>query len=112
MLAARTNGLWDVLWLGRSQHEHDMRRWFFQCLKQGIKGCIGDLVRLIQNVDFEAVASWAVARAFAQFADFIYPAVGGGINFNYIHRISGANLSAGLAYSARFGDRLIRRTAI
>ena len=46
-------------------------------------------MRFIQNIDFEAIPSWTVARSFTQFADFIDTAIGGCVDLDHINRISG-----------------------
>jgi hypothetical protein len=37
-----------------------MIRRFFQSLEQGVEGSVGNLVRLVENVDLEAVASISI----------------------------------------------------
>jgi len=48
MLAARPDGLRNVLRLGRGHHEDDMRWRFFQRLQQCVESRIGNLVRLVE----------------------------------------------------------------
>ena len=85
---------------------------FLQRLQQGIESRIGNLVGFVENVNLEAVARRTVTRGFAQFANLVDAAIGGSVDFDYIHGISGANLGAGFADSARLGDRLVRRAAV
>jgi len=74
--------------------------------EQGIEGGVGDLVCFIKNVDFEAIASRAIASGFAQFADLVDTPIGGSVDFDHVYRIARANFGAGLAYPAGFEDRL------
>src|SRR5258708_2161160 len=69
-------------------------------------------MRLIQNVNLEAVASGAIPGGLTQFANFIYTPVGGRVNFDYVYRIAGANLCARITNAARLRHRILRRTAI
>ncbi len=112
VLAARTDGLRNILGSGRGQHENHMAGRLFQSLEQRIEGRVGDLVGFVEDIYLEAVACRAVAGGFAEFADFVDAAVSGGVDFDDIDRVPGANFGAGLAYAARFRHRLIRRAAI
>ena len=112
VLAARADGLRNVLRLRGRHHEDDVIRRLFQSLEQGIEGRIGDLVRFVENVNLEAVARRTITGGFAQFADFVDPAVGGGVDFDHVNRVARANLGAGFTNAARLRDGLVRRTAI
>ena len=112
MLAARPDGLRNVLRLGGRQHEHDVSGRLFQRLQQRIERRVRDLMRFIQNVDFEAVARRTIPRPFAQLADLINAAVGCRVNFDDVHRIAGANFCARLAHPAGLRHRLVRRAAV
>ncbi len=108
MLAARSDGLRNILRLRGRHHEDDVLRWFLQDLQQRIEGCIGDLVGFVEQVDLVAIAGRGVARRLAQFANLVDPAVGGGIDFDYVQGVAGANLGAGVADPAGFGARPLR----
>ena len=112
MLAARSNGLRNILRLGRGQHEHDVAGRLLQRFQQSIESRIGDLVGLVENVDLEAIARRAVARSLAQLADLVNAAIGGGVNLNHVHGISRADFGARFAYSAGLRHRLVRRPAV
>ncbi len=103
MLAARADGLRDVLGLGGGHHEDDVVGWFLQRLKQGVERRVGDLVGFVEDVDFEAVARGAVAGGVAELADFIDAAVGGGVDFDNVDGRAGADFEAGVADFAGFG---------
>src|SRR5208282_6905213 len=112
MLAARADSLWNVFGLRGRQHEDDVVRWFLESLQQGVKGCVCNLVSFIEDVDLETVAGGAVARGFAEFADFVNAAIGGGVNFDDVDGVAGANLGAGFANAAGLRNRGVFRTAI
>ncbi len=103
MLAARADGLRNILGLGGGHHKDDVAGRLLQRFKQRIEGGVGDLVRFVENVDFEAVARRTIAGGFAQFADFVDAAIGGRINFDYVDRVAGANFGAGIANAAGLG---------
>src|SRR6266567_4256459 len=66
----------------------------------------------IENVDLETVAGRTIPCAFAQLTNLVDAAVGGGVDFDDVDSITGANLGAGFADSAGLGNRLIFRTAV
>ena len=107
MLAARADGLRNVLRLRGREHEDDVIGRFFQRLEQGVEGGVGDLVGFVENVDFEAVAGGTVTRGLAEFADFVDAAVGGGVDFDHVDGVAGANFGAGFADAAGLGYRMI-----
>ena len=112
MLAARADGLRNVFGRSRRQHENYVAGRFFQRFEQRVESRVGDLVGFVENVNLEAVARGTITRGLAQLANFINAAVGGGVDFDHVHGISGANFDAGIANAARLGDRLFRRAAI
>ena len=112
MLAARTDGLWNVLRRRGRQHENDVVRRLFQRLQQGVESSISDLMSFVKNVNFETVAGRTVTRGLTKFADFVDAAVGGGIDFNNVDRVSGADFSARLTYAAGLGNRVILGAAV
>ncbi len=108
VLAARANGLRNILRLRRRHHEDDVRRRLFQRLQQRIERRLGNLVRFVENVDLVAVAGRRIARRIAQFANLIDAAIGGRVNLDHVDRIALANLDAGVAYAARLRRRPLR----
>ena len=112
VLAARADGLRNVLGLRGGQHEDDVVGGLFQSFEQGVESGVGDLVGFVENVDLEAVAGRAIAGGFAEFADFVDAAVGGGVDFDDIDGIAGADLGAGFADAAGLGDRTILGAAV
>ena len=112
VLAARADGLRDVFGLRGGQHEDHVAGRFLERLEQRIEGGVGDLVGFVEDVDLEAVARGTVAGGFAQFANLVDAAVGGGVDFDYIDRVAGANFGAGIADAAGLGHRLVRGAAV
>ncbi len=80
----------------------------FERFQKRIEGGIGDLVRFVENVDFEAVARGAIAGGLAEFADLVDPAIGGGVNFDYVDGVAVADLGAGIADAAGFRHGVVR----
>ena len=112
MLAARADGLGNVLGLRGGEHEDDVIWRLFQSFEECVESSVGDLMGFVENVDFEAVACGAIAGGFAEFADFVDAAVGGSIDFDYINGIAGANFGAGFADAAGLGYGRICRAAV
>jgi hypothetical protein len=100
MLAARADGLRNVLGLRGRQHEDDVIGRLFQRFEQGVESGVGDLVSFVENVNLETVAGGAIARGLAEFADFVDAAVGGGVDFDDVDGVAGANFGAGFADAA------------
>ena len=103
VLAARADGLGDVLGLGGGHHEDDVVGRLFEGLQQRVEGGVGDLVRFVEDVDLVLVARGAVAGGVAELADFVDAAVGGGVDFDDVDGGAGADLGAGLADVAGLG---------
>ncbi len=112
VLAARADRLGNVLRLRRGHHEDDVAGRLLQRLQQRIKRGIGDLVRLVEDVNLEAIARRAITGGLAQLANLVDATVGGGVNLDDIHRVAGSNLAAGIAHAARLRHRMVLRLAI
>ncbi len=97
VLAARADGLRDVLGLGGGHHEDDVVGWLLEGFEQGVEGRVGDLVGFVEDVDLVAVARGAVAGGVAKLANLVDAAVGGGIDLDDVDGVAGADLGAGLA---------------
>ena len=90
-----------------------MVRRLFQRLQQRIERRIGNLVRLIQDVNLVLISCRPVSRRIAQFANLIDAAIGRRIDLNHINRIARPDLRAALAnltwlcrWSLRRPDRI------
>ena len=112
MLAARADGLRNILRLRGRQHEDDVAGRLLQRLQQSVEGGVGDLVRFVENVDLEAVARGTIAGGLAQFADFVDAAVGGGVDLDDVDGVSGPNLGAGIADAAWLRNRMVLGAAV
>src|SRR5258708_4419158 len=66
----------------------------------------------IEDVNLEAVAGRAVARGIAQFANLIDATVGGRVDLDYVHAVSGADFQARIALATGFRYRNIAGAAI
>src|SRR5690242_1635276 len=96
MLASRADSLRDIFRLRGSEHKDDMARRLFEGLQQRVEGCIGNLMSFVQNVNLETIACRAITSRLAQLANLVNTTVCGCIDFDYIDRVSGANLGAGV----------------
>jgi hypothetical protein len=59
VLAARADGLGNILRLGGRHHEDDVVRRLLQGLQQRVEGRVGDLMGLVEDVDLVAIARGA-----------------------------------------------------
>ena len=109
VLAARPDRLRNVLRLGGRHHENHVIRRLLQSLQEGIKRGIGDLVRLVEDPYFVSIPRRPVPSRLAELPDLVNAAVGRRIDFQYIHRIAGANFSARIADAAGLLVRPPRR---
>src|SRR5579863_6357654 len=66
----------------------------------------------VEDINLVAVARRTVPRCLAQLADLIDAAIGGRIDFDYIHGIAGANLAARVANATRLRHRSVLRLAV
>ena len=103
VLAARADGLRDVLGLGGGHHEDDVVGRLFEGFEEGVEGGVGDLVGFVEDVDLVLVARGAVAGGVAELADFVDAAVGGGVDFDDVDGVALADFEAGLAVVAGLG---------
>jgi hypothetical protein len=103
VLAARADGLRDVLGLRGGHHEDDVVGRLFEGLEQSVEGGVGNLVRLVEDVDLVLVARGPVAGGVAELADLVDAAVGGGVDLDDVDGVAGLDLGAGLADAAGLG---------
>ena len=103
VLAARAYRLRNVLGLRGRHHEDDMIGRLLERLQQRVERGIGDLVRLVEQVDLVAIARGPVARGVAQLADLVDAAIGGRVNFDDVDRVARADLEAAFTHLAGLG---------
>src|SRR5207249_6317979 len=75
VLAARADGLRNVLCLSSGHHENDVRRGLFQGLEQCIERGISDLMRFVKNINLKAITRLTITRSTPQLTDLINTAV-------------------------------------
>ena len=112
VLAARADGLRNVLRLRGGQHENGPLWRLFQRLQNGIEGGFRDLVGFVEQKYLVAVARRLDGGLGADRAHIVNAAIGGGVDFNKIeglHRlVAGLGLAAGNALQARLGGGPLR----
>ena len=112
VLAARANRLRNVLRLRRRHHEDHVRRRLFQRLQQRIEGCLGNLVRLVENVNLVPVARRRIARRIPQLANLVNAAIGRRIDLDHVYGVALAHLEARIAHPAWLRRRPARRSPL
>src|SRR5581483_6209848 len=112
VLRARADGLGNVFRLRGGHHEDNVAGRLLERFQQRVEGGVGDLVRLVEDVDLVAVARRAVSGRVPQLADFVDAAVGGGVDFDHVHRTAFADLDARFALAARLRDWFVTRPAV
>ena len=90
MLAARADGLGDVLGLRGSHHEDDVVGRLLEGFEQGVEGRVGDLVGFVEDVDLVLVAGGTVAGGVAKLTDLVDATVGGGVDLDDVDGVAGA----------------------
>src|SRR3954468_17159313 len=89
--------------LGGTHHENRPFRRLFKRFEKSVEGLGRDLVGFVDDEDFVAVACRPVADVLAELAHFIDAAIGGGVDFDYVRRISGGNFDTTGALATRRG---------
>jgi hypothetical protein len=110
VLAARADGLRDVLGLRGRKHEDDVVGRLFERLEQRVEGGVCDLVRFIEDDDLVLVARGFVACGVAEFANVFDAAVGGGVDLDDVDGVALADFDAGVASVAGLGGGALGRT--
>ena len=77
-------------------------RWrFLECLQEGVGGCAGDLMRLVDDVELGLELRRCVVHAVSQVADIVDAAVAGRVDLDHVGCRTGINRHAGGALVAR-----------
>ncbi len=99
MVRGRSSGwvvaIMKTMWSGRFLERFEQR--------ETLKAASVIWVRLVEDVDFVLVARGAVAGGVAEFANLVAAAVGGGVEFEDIDGVGGADLGARLTAFAGLG---------
>ena len=85
-LAAREDGLGDLVRLGGGEHEDDVGRRLLERLEQRVEGLAREHVDLVDDVDLEAAVDRREGDLVAQVADVVDAAVGGGVHLDDVER--------------------------
>ena len=64
-----------------------MRGWLLQGLQKGIKGCLGEHVHLVDDVDLESAYLRGEAHLINQLADVVHRLIGGRIQLKNIKAV-------------------------
>ena len=94
-LAAREDGVGELVVLGRREDELHVRRRLLERLQERVEGARREHVDLVDDADLEAVARGVVARALAQLAHLLDAVVGGAVDLLHVERGPGRDLHAG-----------------
>ena len=79
------------------EDEDDAFGRLFECLQKGVGCFVGKLVSFVEDYDFVAARGRSVTNHFAEFANLVDAAIGGGVNFENVERSAGGNFAAGIA---------------
>ena len=83
-LEARQDRRREARGLGRGEHEDDEVGRLLERLEERVPGVLGDLVRLVEDVDLAAQLAGRVGEALAQVADGVDAAVAGGVDLDQV----------------------------
>ena len=96
-LRARFDRVDKIFRASGGQDENDAFGRLFESLQQRVRGFVGELVSFVENHDFVAARGRSVTHHFAQLANLVDAAIGGGVNFENVERSAGGNFAAGIA---------------
>ena len=85
-LAARAHRREHLLRLGRAEDEDEMGRRLLDELQKRLPRCIGELVRLVEDVDLRAALDRLENDPLADLADVVDPALRGGVHLDDVER--------------------------
>ena len=103
LLAAGGDGRRDLMGFRGAEDKDGPFGRLFQRFQQRVEGLVGDLMRFVDDENLVAVPRRAKTDALAQLAHLIDTAVGGGVDFNNVHRATGRDLQATRTDAARGG---------
>ncbi len=83
-LTARTHGRDDLDEVGRAEDEQEVGRGLFDQLQQRVPGGIGELVRLVEDVDLVAPLDRLQDHALADLANVVDPALRSGVHLDHV----------------------------
>ena len=106
-LAARADGREHLLQLGRAEDEDEVGRRLLDQLQERVERSVGELVRLVEDVDLVAALDRLQDDALADLADVVDPALGGRVHLDDVQRRAGRDRQACVAGSVRIGSRAV-----
>ena len=80
----------NLVSFGSAEDEDNPFRRLFQSLQQSVESFFGNLVRFVDDEYFVVIARRTIADVFADLAHFIDAAIGSGVDFDDVDRVSGA----------------------
>src|SRR6266540_4618004 len=83
-LAAGYNRRWDLVRLGRREHEDGVRRRLFEGLQESVPGRPGQLVRLVDDVHPKSAFAGSILDFLAQVTDIVDAPVGGRVDLDQV----------------------------
>ncbi len=111
-LAARPHRREHLLQLGRAEHEHEVGWRLLDELEKCLPGCVGQLVRLVEDVDLRAPLDRLEDDALADLADVVDPALRGGVHLDHVERAAVRDREADRARLVGRGRRARRSRAV
>ena len=85
-LAARADGRQHLPEVGRAEDEDEVGRRLLDQLQQRVEGGVGELVRLVEDVDLVAALDRLQHDALADLADVVDPALRGRVHLDHVER--------------------------
>ena len=96
-LAARADGLQHLRQVGRAEDEDEVGRRLLDQLQQRVPGGVGELMRLVEDVDLVAALGRLEDDAVADLADVVDPALRGGVHLDDVERRAARDRDARMA---------------
>ena len=93
-LAARANGRQHLREVGRAEDEDEVRRRLLDQLQERVPRRVGELVRLVEDVDLVAPLDRLEDDAVADLADVVDAALRGGVHLDHVERRAGGDRAA------------------
>ena len=96
-LAARAHGPEHLVELGRAEDEDEVRRRLLDQLQERVPRGVGELVRLVEDVDLEAALDRLEDDVLADLADVVDPALARGVHLDHVERRAACDRDARVA---------------
>ena len=96
-LAARAHGRQHLREVGRAEDEDEVRRRLLDQLQERVPGGVGELVRLVEDVDLVAPLDRLEDDAVADLADVVDAALRRGVHLDHVERRARGDRAAGVA---------------